>query len=100
MEAPVRSTTWHILLSYGAIDTIMSYFTQIETTFFQALSYWMYARGIARVQTRVFTKPFTFFFAHTDSYTCAKTIFAMKWDGYAPTKRYESNMDFSFQKLV
>ena len=69
---PLRSTTWHILLSFGAFDTITSFFTPLDVIAFQTLNFWMYARGVARVQARFSTVPLSYFFAHVDYYTFKK----------------------------
>ena len=39
----------HILLSFGATDTILSFFTILDVIRLQLLNFWMYARGVARV---------------------------------------------------
>ena len=51
-STPIVMPGYHILMSFGATDTIFGFLSQTEVLFFQALNRWMYEKGVARVQTK------------------------------------------------
>lgn len=49
---PKAMPGYHILMSYGATDTISGFLSPTEVLFLQALNRWMYEKGVSRVQQK------------------------------------------------